>query len=176
MPANSSHFRPEKWGYCTPQSKKWGLPVPLVPPPVNYAYGGNYNPSMRSVSVGVRYHSVSHNRPCPEYQSVSRWSQNRWHGESSVINKHITASCRLSITVYPRDAITQPMILRYNALAINEKRNYHGSAYGACGHTAPLSTSTFSRTYIMIIPSNQPYTLRAMHVHQTFLLQFQFRN
>jgi len=22
--ANSSPFRPEKWGYCTPQSKKWG--------------------------------------------------------------------------------------------------------------------------------------------------------
>jgi len=29
--ANSSPFRPEKWGYCTPQSKKWGYWYPSYP-------------------------------------------------------------------------------------------------------------------------------------------------
>ena len=28
--ANSSPFRPEKWGYCTPQSKKWGTGTPRL--------------------------------------------------------------------------------------------------------------------------------------------------
>ena len=29
--ANSSPFRPEKWGYCTSQSKKWGYWYPSYP-------------------------------------------------------------------------------------------------------------------------------------------------
>jgi len=35
--ANSSLFRPEKWRYGTPQSKKWGYRYPSYP--INYAYG-----------------------------------------------------------------------------------------------------------------------------------------
>jgi len=38
MTANSSPFHPEKWGYGTPQSNKWGYRYPSYPPLINTPY------------------------------------------------------------------------------------------------------------------------------------------